>query len=160
MTRGKTFDQGQRARELFDKGISCNAIAKNLGVAPSTISAWAKREGLSFDRSKTEDAVAAHKIDRAARRAAIIDRLYTRTEKLLDRLENAQFKTLITGEYGSQRTTELDFVPTIDEKNIAASLNTYLERASRLETVDDSDGLGPVESMLGRLAQRFGLTDA
>jgi len=159
MAQGRAFEGGQRARELYDSGKSCNAIAKELGVSVSTISGWAKREGLSFDQSATEDAVRVRRNSRAARRADIIDRLYDRTEHLLDRIEADSFKTLGSGEYGASVTLDLDYVPVGDEKNVATTINIYLERAARLELVDDGDGVAEADSMLGRLAKRFGLVD-
>jgi hypothetical protein len=60
-----------RARELYDDGHGCNAIAKQLHVAPSTISAGAKQEGLKFDRSQTELAVRAHVVDLRQGRALL-----------------------------------------------------------------------------------------
>jgi predicted transcriptional regulator len=156
MVRGQTFDQGLRARELFDRGLSCNRIARELGVAPSTISAWAKREGLSFNRAATEDAVAAAKVTRAERRAAIIDRLYTRAERVLDRLEAPEYLHRMASGDGIS-TYRDEFPPAVDEKSLSAAIHSYLKDAADLELVDDGDGLSPVESMLGRLAQRFGL---
>lgn len=158
MPRGRTFDQGLRARVLFDAGKSCNAIAKELGVSPSTISGWAKREGVSFDRAKTEDAVAAAKITRAERRGRIIDRLYARAERVLDRLEaDSYLHRMASGEGIS--TFRDPHPPAQDEKALAASVHQYLRDAADLELVDDGNGLTPVESMLGRLAQRFGLVE-
>jgi hypothetical protein len=65
-----TFDIAARARarKLFDAGKSCNAIAKAVGFAPSTISRWAKKEGLRFDREQTSMANRAHTIDLEAAR--------------------------------------------------------------------------------------------
>ena len=159
MAQGRTFTEGQRARDLFDKGLGCNAIARELGFSAATISAWAKREGLSFDESRSEVAVNSRRTSRAARRADIIDRLYDRTESLLDRLEANEFKTLASGEAGASVTITLDYVPTSDEKNLASTINTYLDRAAKLELVDDGDGVAEADSMLGRLAKRFGLVD-
>lgn len=157
MSRGRTFDQGLRARELFDQGKSCNAIAKELGVAPSTISGWAKREGLSFDKAKTEDAVAAARVTRAERRGRIIDRLYGRAERVLDRLEADTYLHRMASGDGIS-TFRDEHPPAQDERALAASVHQYLRDAADLELVDDGNGLAPVESMLGRLAQRFGLT--
>lgn len=160
MAQGRTFEDGSRARVLFDQGKSCNAIAKELGVSPSTISAWAKREGLSFDRSATEDAVAANRVSRAARRAGIIDRLYTRTETVLDRLEAETYTYTVTIPGKGSETIEDSAPPAADERSLSSAINAYLTLAAKLELVDDGDGLSPVESMLGRLAQRFGLVAA
>lgn len=157
MPRGRTFDQAPRARKLHAKGWSCNRIAKELGWAPSTISAWAKREGLSFDRTMTQDAVAAARLTRAERRSRIIDRLYDRADFLQDRLEAPTFSTLVPAGMGESTTRDLEYVPSAEEKNLATSISTNLSTAARLELVDTDQGVGPVESMLGRLAERFGL---
>lgn len=162
MAKPGTFDDEAKreARRLFDQGTSCNAIAKELGVAASTISRWAKAEGLTFNTAATEDAVAATRLSHAQRRAVIIDRLYTRTEKLLDRLEADTFDTLVPVGMGEMRTKSLNYVPSAEEKNFASSMAIYLERVAKLELLDDPDGVAQVESMLGRLAARFGLVSS
>lgn len=157
MARGRTFDQGERARELFDAGKSCNAIAKELGVAASTISGWAKKQGLSFARKQTAAAVQAHRIDRAAVRADIIDRMYLRSQKILTRLEADTFTYRIPTEAGSQLVHD-DDPPAGDEKNLAAALGIYLERATRLELVDGNAGEEQAKGMLADLGAFLGIT--
>jgi len=157
MAQGRTFDDGTRARELFDAGKSCNAIAKELGVSPSTISGWAKKEGLSFDRSKTAAAVSAHRIDRAAVRADIIDRIYTRTQKILDRIEADTYTYKVATPIGVQVITE-DNVPSAEEKNHAYAMNVYLERATRLEQVDGNAGEEQAKGILADLGSFLGIT--
>lgn len=158
MTRGKTFDQGERARDLFNQGASCNAIAKELEVAPSTISNWAKKAGLSFDRKQTAKAVAAHRIDRAAARADIIDRLYLRSQAILDRLEadTYVYYVAVPGE-GTERVEDSD-PPAIDEKNLASAIGIYLDKAARLELVDGDAGEDAARSMLAELGAFLGVS--
>lgn len=157
MARGRTFDQGERARELFDAKKSCNAIAKELGVSPSTISGWAKKEGLSFARKQTAAAVQAHRIDRAAVRADIIDRMYLRSQKVLSRLEADKFTYRIVTADGSHTVSD-DFPPSGDEKNLAASLGIYVDKATRLELVDGNAGEGQARSMLAELGSFLGVS--
>src|SRR5262245_8271385 len=89
MARSRTFDakRAQEARALYDEGHGCNAIAKRLDVAPSTISAWAKREGLAFDRSQTSLAVRAHTIDLAEARLLLAQKMTVAASDMLDRLD-------------------------------------------------------------------------
>jgi transposase-like protein len=157
MAQGRTFDQGTRARELFEAGKSCNAIAKELGVSPSTISGWAKKEGLSFDRSKTAAAVSAHRIDRAAVRADIIDRMYTRSQRILTRIEASTYTYTISTPLGAEKITESE-VPSAEEKNHAHALNVYLERATRLELVDGNAGEEQAKGMLAELGAFLGIS--
>ncbi|MDJ0323180.1 helix-turn-helix domain-containing protein [Cryobacterium sp. PH31-AA6] len=158
MARSGTFDQGTRARELFDAGKSCNAIARELGFSPSTISRWAKREGVSFDRAKTVEAVAAHRIDRALIRADIIDRMYLRSQKVLTRLEADTFTYRVPTQFGSDLVSDED-PPAGDEKNLAAALGIYTDKATRLELVDSDAGESGARSMLADLGQMLGLAD-
>lgn len=157
MARGRTFDQGERARELFDQGMSCNRIAKELDVAPSTISGWAKREGLSFDRKQTAKAVTAQRLDRAAARADIIDRLYRRSQKVLDRLEADTYTHRVPTEFGSQVVSD-DDPPANDEKSLSAAVGMYLSNATRLELVDGNAGESAARSMLAQLGDLLGVT--
>lgn len=127
-----------RARDLAKQGQSCTAIANDLGVAKSTVSRWAAKEGIAFDRAKTERATRASRVDRATRRAAIIERLYDQTENALDRLD------------------EGDTEPR-DVRDLSTALGNFLERATRLELADGDPNISAAESMLGRLGMAFGL---
>jgi transposase-like protein len=156
MARSGTFDQGPRARELFDAGKSCNAIARELGYSPSTISRWAKREGVRFDRAKTAEAVSAQRIDRAAVRADIIDRMYKRSQKLLTRVEADTFTYRMPTQYGSETVSDAE-PPPADEKNLAAAMGIYTDRAHRLELVDSDNGQSDAKSMLIDLGKALGI---
>lgn len=88
MARGRTFDQEQRARELFDKGLGCNAIAKELSVSPSTISGWAKGEGLSFvARAQTATATVVREFDMTAARVRLAEKLTRNADESFDSLD-------------------------------------------------------------------------
>lgn len=152
-------EQRARAKAMMAEGKGRNEIARAVGISTRQVDRIAADEGHIFDGTATETAVATRRLSRAARRADIIDRLYDRTEHLLDRIEADSFQTLGTGEYGASVTLDLDYVPVGDEKNVATTINIYLERAARLELVDDGDGVAEADSMLGRLAKRFGLVD-
>jgi len=157
MAQGRTFEGGERARELFDAGKSCNAIAREVSVSPSTISGWAKREGLSFVRKQTAAAVDAQRIDRAAVRADIIDRMYLRSQKVLARLEAEKFTYRVPTESGSQLVHD-DAPPAVDEKNLAAAIGIYLDKATRLEMVDGNAGEAEARSMLSELGAFLGIS--
>jgi len=159
MAQGKAFEGGTRARELHAAGKSCNAIARELGVASSTISNWAKREGLSFKRAGTAAAVAAHRIDRAATRADIIDRMYKRSQKILTRLEADEFTYRLATATGSDTVSDAA-APPGDEKNLASAIGIYMDKATRLELVDSDAGESGARSMLADLGQMLGLVDA
>jgi hypothetical protein len=123
-------------RELHAAGHGCNEIARRTGTNPATVSRRCKTLGLTFDRRQTAAGVAARSIDARARRVAIIDRLYARAEKLLDRLDADTFWTLMSVGAGEQQPTELNFVPAVDERYLAHSIGSYLQSAGKLEAID------------------------
>lgn len=136
----KTIDW-ERATELAGKGLSCSRIAQELGVAKSSVSRWASREGITFDRTKTERATKASRVDRASRRAAIIERLYEQTENTLDRLDQGE-------------------IDPRDVRDLSTAMSNFLERATRLELADGDPNISAAESMLGRLGMAFGIINA
>lgn len=75
-------------RSLHDDGLSASAIARKLNVSKSTISRWAKADGISFDRTKTAEATAAKSIDLAAARTRLAEKMADRAEKLLYSLDD------------------------------------------------------------------------
>ncbi|WP_158861991.1 helix-turn-helix domain-containing protein [Leifsonia sp. AG29] len=152
------FTGGARARDLFDKGLGCNAIAKELGVSPSTISAWAKREGLEFDRAQVKAANQAREVDGKARRLELKLRAYKRAEALYDRLEAPTFKTLVRTEVGVEKARELDFVPAQNERDIAQAIQTHITAAMKMEAADGTPGLDDATSLLSRLGDALGVT--
>jgi len=87
-----TFDKKRaQARNLFDKGMSCRAMAAKLNVSTSTVSRWAKDEGLSFvARAQTSTATVVREFDMTAARVRLAEKLTRNADKSLDSL-NAPF---------------------------------------------------------------------
>ncbi len=95
--------QKAQAAELHDQGLGCSAIAKQVGVHPSTISRWAAKEGLDFDRTQTAVAVRSAVVSRASRRQQITDRIYSQIEALLDRMQYRPRRRLESTREGRER---------------------------------------------------------
>lgn len=158
MPRGIPVDPKTYARipALHAKGVSRNQIAKTLGISTPSVSKWCAEHGLLFDRSASELAVRAAVIDRAARRGLIIDRLYARSEKQLDRLDSADgYSYRIVNAVGSETVTDTA-ASSADEKNHAAAINMYLTNALKLEAVD-GDSSSDAKSMLADLGRALGI---
>jgi len=156
MAQGRTFEDGQRARELFDAGRSCNAIARELGVSASTISAWAKREGLTFPSERVVQAAEAHRVSAAERRAKIIGRLQSRAEKNLDRLEAPKYKTrIVTGE--GSLLVEDDDPMAADELRHSQAIANYMKTARDLEALDNDGGVAEGAALLISLGKALGV---
>jgi transposase-like protein len=67
---------------------SAHQIARDHGVAQSTVSKVAREEGHSFDRAKTKKATAAKQVDHKARLVAIAGRTASVAEDVLTSFED------------------------------------------------------------------------
>lgn len=130
-----TAEQRQRIIDLHGQGKSRNAIAREAGVGAGTVTKICNENGLTFDRSATINATHAKVADNKARRAAIIGRLYQRTEKILDRLEAPLYVYTVATKDSVERVEDLA-PPAGDERNLATSIAVYLDKATKLEDYD------------------------
>jgi hypothetical protein len=145
----------EELKRLHAEGLGRNAIARELGRSLRGVSIHADRLGLTFDRTATAVATQAAMVDAKARRAAITQRLYARTERLLDQLESADhgaFK-FTTSTVNGIDTVTLDHVPGQEEKALAGAITQYMNQAVKLEQLDGDPGLDAARSMLGTLAE-------
>lgn len=157
MAQGRTFEDGPRARALYDQGWSCNRIARELGVSPSTISGWAKREGLSFDRSKVEAANTAHSIDLAARRGELKALLLEDALRLREQMWQPAVVFNFGGKDNTYEETTLDEPTFTDKKNIMSAVGIAIDRFEKLDARDNDGGVAAATSLLGKLAAELGL---
>lgn len=160
MARGVPVQPEQRARviELIKQEVGRNAIALEVGISTAAVSRIAKAEGLSFKKTQTAAATAVRQIDRAAARADIIDRMYLRAQRVLKRLEADTYTYRMATETGSQLVHD-DDPPAGDEKNLAAALGIYVDKATRLELVDADASESGARSMLADLGRMMGIVE-
>ncbi|MEU0018037.1 helix-turn-helix domain-containing protein [Streptomyces rochei] len=145
----------EELRRLHAEGLGRNAIAREMGRSLRGVSVHAERLGLTFDRTMTAVATQAKVTDAKARRAAIVQRLYTRTEHLLDQLEGAERGSFpfTTSTVNGIETERLDHVPGQEEKALSGAITQYLNQAVKLEQLDGDPGVEAARSMLGTLAE-------
>lgn len=114
------------------------AVEKQLGIPKNTVAGWARKIGTRTVRpERVRAAIEAKVADGKLRRASIVQRLYGRTEKVLDRLEASQYEYRMMGPEGSERVFDND-PPAGDERNLATSIAVYLDKATKLEDYDRS----------------------
>ncbi|MBP8882664.1 MAG: hypothetical protein KBG77_16370 [Dermatophilaceae bacterium] len=135
-----------------------HAIAKKMGRPKSVVSKYAAALRLDWDRTGTAAATVAVQVNNRARRALAVSRMYDRIEHLQDRLEAPTFRSVLRGLEGDT-PTDLDFVPTVDERNIADTITRYAGGAARMESIDASATAEGVRNLLSGIARQIGLTD-
>lgn len=157
---GKLTDaEVERIRDLHGQGLSRNKIAAELGRSMSTVTAAADRLGLTFDRTRTEQATKARQIDNKARRAAIVARLYGQAEKVLARLDRPTHK-MAEVSLGKVVRYEVDDLPGADIHRLVGAINVATASAVKLEQVDNTGGDEAALSMVSALAAGLQLAAA
>jgi len=152
MPRGRPVDNHQRARvrELHKQGLSRNEIARLLEMSSSTVSNIARDAGLSFDRTKTEQATAAKVADAKARRAELAELLIDDAHRLRQRLwEPAQ---QVLGSIEGPQIITLDLPTAREAKDFMAAVNGASKGHLDLVRHDADAGTDGARSMLGGLA--------
>lgn len=137
-------------------GRSRNDIARELGRSPASVSKIVHESGAQFDRSTTAAATEAKQTDNKARRAALVDRLYGRAERIAARLDEPLYAYTTTTVNGIE-TKSLGHVPAQDERHLASALATHLTSAARLEQIDAEDAAAAGRSVLGGIAAALGI---
>jgi len=143
---------GGVVRELHARGLSRNAIAKEIGRSTSTVSTIAKQLGLSFDRSATRAATSARVVDAEAHRAELVAELQHQIGKLLRRLDGP-YISVHPAKDGTAVATRLDRVTPAAARDLAsavASLAASVSRLSSIRTADD--GLEGAISLIDSVA--------
>ena len=153
MARRGTFDSKRtQARKLFDQGLSCRAIAAKLKVSTSTISRWAKAEGLSFkNRAQTATATVVRQFDMAAARVRLAEKMTGNADRALDTLDGPYLVYSFGGKenvYSEHELTEAPISARREAQTIGAIAFDKLTKA--LETTPE--GTTEAESVLDRLA--------
>lgn len=144
-----------RVAGLAADGLSLNAIARELGVSPSTVSKWAKLDGVSFDRGKIAKAIKARQVDLAALRAEASQlAIETAIEELRD--VRGEYEHVAAGPEGPVRMT-LAKPLAADRRNLSTSAAVLIDKHVQLARFD-GDGSEGERSMLAELGRALGIT--
>jgi transposase-like protein len=146
----------ERAHELFEQGLGCNAIARRLGVSPAKVSKWAKAEGLSFDRSQVATANAAHRVDLAAGRIRLAEKMLAAAEDMIDRIDDPYLVYNFGGKDNTYAETTLDSAPVEVRRNIITTAGITFDKLTRI-VENDGAGADDAKSMLAQLGRALGI---
>jgi hypothetical protein len=160
MAQGRPVEDSLRARalELIQAGTPRNAIARELQIAPSSVSVIARDAGLSFDRAnQTASATAARQHDLKVRRLELIDELMSKAADHIVAIDQPMMVFNIGGKDNTYTEHELDRAPTGDILNLHRAASLALKDARELIHDDDDQGVAEAESMLMNLILELGL---
>ncbi|GGN86319.1 hypothetical protein GCM10010112_67720 [Actinoplanes lobatus] len=152
--RYKPITQQERDRifALHSDGLSCAAIAREIGRGKTSVARHAALMGLSFDRFLVAEATEARIVDAKARRVALMHRLLDEAERLLDRA-NKPYKVWRLSNEGDLLTGMLDLPDARDQRDLVQAAATAIDKSLRLEDHDRDTGNADDKSMLTDLRE-------
>lgn len=144
----------QRLIDLHAAGMTLNAIAKEMDRSTSTIHKYAERAGLSWDRSQTQAATEAKKIDAAARRADLELLYLEKATGVLSQLDQPATVLFLDVKNGRVLEHPVPRPQPADQRNIAQASATMANAANRLRDITVDTETSAVDkwtaAMLGR----------
>lgn len=142
--------------EAIEAGeLSCRQIARAHGVGASTVSRIAAAEGLTFDRTRTASATAAHVEDMKHQRAALAQELLDAAQDLLTLLDEPCIVFNIGGKDNTYTQHRLERPPASDARNYMTAAAVAIDKHVALLKVDQASNADGAVSLLGQLADGF-----
>lgn len=143
---------------MIREGTPRNAIARDLMIAPSSVSVIAREEGLSFDRAtQTASATAARQADLKRLRLELIDELMSKAMDHIVAIDQSVEVFNFGGAENSFNSRVIDRVPIADREKLQRAASIALKDARELIHDDDDEGVAEAESMLMNLILELGL---
>jgi len=139
--------RGHEARALFDQGLSCRQIAKQLDVGVATVARWAKAEGLAFDRAQTKAATEARQVDLAVARVRLAEKMLHRSEEMLDALDSPYLVYNFGGKDNTYEEHTLQRAPVEVRRNAVVTAGITFDKLTRIVERE----AGGTESAVGLL---------
>ena len=152
-----TDQERERVKQLHAEGLGRNAIAAELGRPTGTVTNIARQLGLDFDRTATEAAVKARKIDLAEKRGLLREKFLNRADELLNRAAEPYLVHNFGGKDNTYAEHQLDLPPAAEARNLTQAAATAATAEIRISQADNDHGLESVRSMLGNLGSALGL---
>lgn len=146
-----TDEESDRLRELHADGRSLHSIAEEMGRSKRTISVWAGKLGLSFDRSATAKAAQAKHIDNKARRVALEERLLIEADKVIDQMWTPTLVFNFGGKDNTYEERELERPTFGNQKDIMQTAAIALREANKLHELNSGADAAGAKSTLAQM---------
>lgn len=121
-------------------GYPRNEVARRNHVALASVSKIAAKAGLSFDRSKTENATRARQADNKSRRAALAEKFLRRADELLDAMDQPHIAFSFGGRDNVYTEKRLDKPPVSDIRNLMTAAAVAVDKSIAIDRHDNTGG--------------------
>lgn len=151
-------ETANRVLELHEQGLGRNAIARECGVSFSVVTRVVAQAGKTFDRTATAVAVEARKVDAAAKRTELQNRLLEDALRMRRKLWQPAVVYNFGGKDNTYEERTLDEPPFADKLKIMQAVATATTTSLRLAEHDSGQQTSSVNLIIAT-AQALGLTE-
>ena len=137
-----------RIKTMHGEGKARNVIARELGLAPSTVGAHAKVMGLKWDRTASAAATAAKLTDLGARRANLVGEMMDLAEDTMKEIRAGKLEVVVVTQAGKIVRTERA-ADMADRRSAMVIGGIAIDKATKL--LDRDAGQDAAESTLDML---------
>ncbi len=152
-----TAEELDELRRLHGEGLGRNEIARRMDRGTRTISVYAARMHLSFERSQTEEATRARKADLEEKRVILADALTDDALRLSAQVWEPTTIHSFGGKDHTYASRDIDEPLAADKRALMAAAATAAAQSVRLVPPTEDSGAADARSMLGKLFS--GLSD-
>lgn len=153
MSRRWTDKDSRTLRALHNEGRSLHSIAAEMGRSKQTVSKYASRMGLSWERGQTAAAAEAVHVDNRARRAALESALLDDAERLRRQLWEPSYVFNIGGAENKYTEQQVEEPPAQDKRHLIQSASIALTAANKLHELNSAREAEAAKSTLTRLRE-------
>lgn len=147
-----TEKKREQVRLLHEQGLGRNAIAEKTGLSAGSVTAVARKLGLTFDRAMTEDATRARKADAAALRAELELTLAEDARRLRAQVwQPHEYIDHGGRDFFEARWTQPEPSP-VDKLKLMQAAGIALSSSLKIAESSPDAGVPAARSMLGALA--------
>lgn len=146
-----TDEERAEIRRLHAEGCGRNEIARQIGRGTRTVSVVAADLGLSFDRTRTEEATRARMADLAERRTILAEALQGDAERLTEQVWQPAVVFNFGGKDNTYEKREVPEPPAADKRQLMQAAATAIDRSLRLVPPAEDGGAEAGRSMVGQL---------
>lgn len=154
-----TPDEDRTLQELAAQGLSMNEIARRMARSKGAISKHSGALGITWDRTRTQEATKAHVLDAKARRARLQDALLCDAERMREQLWRPAVIHSFGGRDNVHNSIDVDEPVFADKLNIMRAVGLAVDKSVRLAEYDSGAGAEKVVGLLQATAAALGLTD-
>jgi len=143
-----------RAVELFDEGMTRNAIARELGIAGSTVTRICHEAGRQFDREKATLSLRAAKVDIEEERLLLSKKMMVAAHDMIDALDGPHLVYNFGGKDNDYNEHLLDTAPVETRLSAMRAASLAFDKATRIIERTNT-GLDGAVGVLDTLAAGF-----